>query len=44
MSNQKKTELLQQMDANFFGYTQGVYFPLQRFGKYVVLVRDAKTR
>lgn len=42
MSNQKKTELLQQMDANFFGYTQGVYFPLQRFGKYVVLVRDAK--
>jgi hypothetical protein len=40
MSNQKKTELLQQMDANFFGYTQGVYFPLQRFGKYVVLVRD----
>lgn len=42
MSNQKKTELLQKMDANFFGYTQGVYFPLQRFGKYVVLVRDAK--
>ncbi|WP_347455715.1 PLxRFG domain-containing protein [Acinetobacter thermotolerans] len=40
MSNQKKTELLQQMDAHFFGYAKGVYFPLQRFGKYVVLVRD----
>lgn len=42
MSNQKKTELLQQMDANFFGYTQGVYFPLQRFGKYVVVAKNNK--
>lgn len=42
ISNQKKTELLQQMDANFFGYTQGVYFPLQRFGKYVVVAKNNK--
>ena len=41
MSNQRKAELLQQMDADFFHKLKGVYFPLARFGKYVVIVRNA---
>lgn len=41
LSNQKKTDLLKQMDDNFFAQSKGVYFPLSRFGKYVVVVRDA---
>jgi type IV secretory pathway component VirB8 len=28
------------MDDNFFGYVKGVYFPLARFGKYVVVMRN----
>lgn len=40
LSNQKKADLLKQMDNQFFGYTKGVYFPLARFGKYVVVMRN----
>ncbi|UUN99221.1 PLxRFG domain-containing protein [Acinetobacter bereziniae] len=40
LSSQKKADLLKQMDDNFFGYVKGVYFPLARFGKYVVVMRN----
>ncbi|WP_288401745.1 PLxRFG domain-containing protein [uncultured Acinetobacter sp.] len=40
LSSQKKADLLKQMDSQFYGYTKGVYFPLARFGKYVVISRD----
>lgn len=40
LSNTKKAELLKDMDNQFFGYVKGVYFPLARFGKYVVVVRN----
>ena len=39
IDNAKKAELMQQMDANFYHGLKGVYFPLSRFGKYVVIVR-----
>ncbi len=42
LSSQKKADLLKQMDDNFFnGYVKGVYFPLARFGKYVVVMRNS---
>ncbi|ENX57663.1 MULTISPECIES: PLxRFG domain-containing protein [Acinetobacter] len=40
LSSQKKADLLKQMDVQFFGYSKGVYFPLARFGKYVVVMRN----
>lgn len=40
IGNTKKAELMKQMDDNFFHGLKGVYFPLSRFGQYVVLVRD----
>ncbi|MCE1270569.1 MAG: PLxRFG domain-containing protein, partial [Acinetobacter sp.] len=40
LSNQKKADLLKQMDDNFFGQVKGVYFPLARFGKFVVVMRN----
>lgn len=40
MSSKKRQELLEQMDADFFGYVKGVYFPLSRFGQYVVATKD----
>jgi hypothetical protein len=40
LSNQKKADLLKQMDDNFFGYVKGVYFPLARFGRYIVVMRN----
>lgn len=40
LSSQKKADLLKQMDDNFFGSIKGVYFPLARFGKYVVVMRN----
>ncbi len=40
LTSQKKADLLKQMDDNFFGYVKGVYFPLARFGKYVVVMRN----
>ena len=39
IDNAKKAELMQQMDDNFFHSLKGVYFPLSRFGKYVIIVR-----
>ncbi|MEG2569116.1 MAG: PLxRFG domain-containing protein, partial [Acinetobacter sp.] len=40
LSNQKKADLLKQMDDNFFSSSKGVYFPLSRFGKYVIVVKN----
>ncbi|WP_336034694.1 PLxRFG domain-containing protein [Acinetobacter bereziniae] len=40
LSSQKKADLIKQMDDQFFGYVKGVYFPLARFGKYVVVMRN----
>lgn len=40
LSSQKKADLIKQMDDQFYGYVKGVYFPLARFGKYVVVVRN----
>lgn len=41
LSSEKKADLLKQMDDNFFnGRIKGVYFPLARFGKYVVLMHN----
>ncbi|OTG70639.1 hypothetical protein B9T38_11875 [Acinetobacter sp. ANC 4218] len=41
LSSQKKADLLKKMDDNFFnGYIKGVYFPLARFGEYVIVVRN----
>ena len=41
MTDGKKAALMERMDAQFFGAVKGVYFPLQRFGQYTVLVRNA---
>lgn len=35
-----KAALLSRMDAEFFGRIKGVYFPLARFGDYLVVARD----
>jgi hypothetical protein len=35
----RKAELLKQMDDEFFKAVKGVYFPLARFGQYVVVVK-----
>ncbi|AYO54379.1 PLxRFG domain-containing protein [Acinetobacter wuhouensis] len=40
LSSQKKADLIKQMDQQFYGYVKGVYFPLARFGKYVVVSRN----
>lgn len=40
LSSNKRQELLEKMDADFFGYVKGVYFPLARFGQYVVATKD----
>lgn len=40
MSTAKKSEMLTRMDGQFFERIKGVYFPLARFGDYVVIVRD----
>jgi hypothetical protein len=42
LSTQKKSEMLTRMDGQFFERVKGVYFPLARFGDYVVVVRDAE--
>ena len=41
MTSERKAAMLKQMDNEFFGHTKGVYFPLARFGQYVVVVKDA---
>ena len=42
MTDGKKAALMEKMDAQFFGAVKGVYFPLQRFGQYTVLVRNVE--
>lgn len=39
LSSQKKADLLQKIEGSF-GQIKGVYFPLARFGKYVVVMRN----
>lgn len=39
LSNERKAALLKKMDMQFFKAIKGVYFPLARFGQYVVAVR-----
>lgn len=40
MTEQRKADMIKQMDGDFFGHVKGVYFPLARFGQYVVVVKD----
>lgn len=42
MSGDRKAAMLKRMDDEFFGHINGVYFPLARFGQYVVVVKDAE--
>ncbi|MFG0675873.1 PLxRFG domain-containing protein [Delftia sp. WSY_7] len=42
MSSERKAAMLKRMDDEFFGQIKGVYFPLARFGQYVVVVKDAE--
>lgn len=39
LTGPRRAELLKRMDDEFFKKTKGVYFPLARFGQYVVSVR-----
>jgi hypothetical protein len=39
IKGERKAALLERMDDEFFQKTKGVYFPLARFGQYVVAVR-----
>lgn len=41
MSPERRAALIERMDSEFFTAMKGVYFPLARFGKYVVVVRGA---
>lgn len=41
MSSDRKAAMLKRMDDELFGRTKGVYFPLARFGQYVVVVKGA---
>lgn len=40
MAKPAKAALLERMDGEFFDKIKGVYFPLARFGKYVVVTRN----
>ena len=42
LASPAKADMLARMDGEFFKQVKGVYFPLARFGKYVVVVRDAQ--
>jgi len=42
LGSAKREELLKRMDDDFFKKVKGVYFPLARFGKYVVAVKDGE--
>lgn len=42
ISAPRKAELLKRMDDEFYKSVPGVYFPLQRFGKYVLVVKDGE--
>lgn len=41
LSPDSKRTMIAQMDADMMWEKRGVYFPLSRFGKYVVVVKDA---
>lgn len=41
MSSERRAALLKRLDDEFFGHIKGVYFPLARFGQYVVVVKNA---
>lgn len=40
LTSQRKADMLARMDDDFFHKIKGVYFPLARFGQYLVVVRD----
>lgn len=40
MDGARKAALVERMDAEFFSAVKGVYFPLARYGKYVVVVKN----
>ncbi|HNU12747.1 MAG TPA: PLxRFG domain-containing protein, partial [Rubrivivax sp.] len=40
LREERRAELLKRMDADFFRSIKGVYFPLARFGQYVVVTKD----
>ncbi|WP_111894274.1 PLxRFG domain-containing protein [Acinetobacter sp. MB5] len=40
LSSEKKTDLLKKIEGSF-GQIKGVYFPLARFGRYMVVVRNS---
>lgn len=40
LSTPRRAEMLSRMDGEFFSRIKGVYFPLARFGDYIVVVRD----
>ncbi|MGE6213059.1 PLxRFG domain-containing protein [Comamonas aquatica] len=42
MTGQRKADMIKQLDGDFFGHIKGVYFPLARFGQYVVVVKNAE--
>lgn len=42
ISSERKASMLKRMDDEFFGHIKGVYFPLARFGQYLVVVKDAE--
>ncbi|WP_051237547.1 PLxRFG domain-containing protein [Ottowia thiooxydans] len=41
MSSERRAAMLKRLDDEFFGRVKGVYFPLARFGQYVVVVKGA---
>lgn len=41
MSSGQKRQIMARMDEEMFKKLQGVYFPLARFGQYVIVVKDA---
>ena len=41
LKGERKAEMLKRMDDEFFKSVKGVYFPLSRFGQYVVAVKGA---
>ncbi|WP_284337642.1 PLxRFG domain-containing protein [Comamonas sp. NoAH] len=40
MTGQRKADMIKQMEGDFFGHIKGVYFPLARFGQYMVVVKN----
>lgn len=42
ISSERKASMLKRMDDEFFGHIKGVYFPLARFGQYLVVVKDGE--